>query len=855
MSNLKSIMTLLGIGLILVSCDPETDDAPLVLNAGTISGGPFTFTVDGTPDMVSGITLDESDVVGTNRGYVITDDQNNILGLPPTLEAVEGVDFDGAGTGICFIWHIVYEAGLSGLEMGESTDDLSGEYELSNSIMVTRNGLNAGTLSGGPFTFTVDGTPDMVSGITLDDTNLNGTNQIYVITDDQSNILGLPPTLEAVEGVNFDGAGAGICFIWHLTYEDGLTGLEAGENVANLNGNYALSNSIMVTRNGLNAGKLEGGPYTFVVDGTPDMVSGITLDDAELNGTNQTYVITDDQNNILGLPPTLEAVEGVNFDGAGAGICFIWHLTYEEGLTGLEAGENVADFEGNYALSNSIMVTRNALNAGKLEGGPYTFVVDGTPDMVSGITLDDTELNGTNVTYVITDDQNNILGIPPTLEAVEGVDFDGAGAGVCFIWHLAYGEDFVGLEAGKNVADFEGNYALSNSIMVTRNELKTAKFKVTIENVFQPRSYFANGTTGLIQPGDSESITFNAGVGHYLSFATMFVQSNDLFFAPDDTGFALYNSNGYAKTGDITHKIELWDAGTEVNEEPAVGPNQAPRQSGPNTGEDENGTVELIQNINDGYSYPAVAETIKVKLEHDGGTQFTLTIYNISNTCSIPTPFAPGTWVVHSAGQTPLFEEGQPASEGLERIAEDGDISISDAELSAASGLVSPFAPGAYEINGQVFTTGEVSSAAFEALAEDGNASGYANVFNTPDGAGGPAPIFPGESYSFEFTGQIGDVLSLATMLVQSNDWVVGANNIELFDGDTALSGDITYKFRIYDSGTEVDEYPGAGANQAPRQSEPNTGKDENGYVELETDIPANVPAIADMIRITITAY
>ncbi|WP_190811213.1 spondin domain-containing protein [Flagellimonas sp. S3867] len=744
MSNLKSLLMLLGVGMLLISCDAESDDAPLVLNAGTLSGGPFTFTVDGTPDMVSGITLDDSDVVGINRGYVITDDTGKILGLPPTLADVEGVNFDGAGAGVCFIWHIVYETGLSGLEMGENTDGLSGEYELSNSIMVTRNGLNAGILAGGPFTFTVDGTPDMVSGITLDDTDLNGTNQTYVITDDQNKILGLPPTLTDVEGVNFDGAGAGVCFIWHLTYEEGLSGLEAGENVAGFSGNYALSNSIMVTRNGLNAGMLSGGPFTFTVDGTPDMVSGITLDDAELNGTNQTYVITDDQNKILGLPPSLEAVEGVDFDAAGAGTCFIWHLTYEDNLEGLEAGKNVADFSGNYALSNSIKVTRNAL--------------------------------------------------------------------------------------------------------------QSTSFKVTIENVFQPRSYFANGTTGLIQPGNSESITFNAGVGHYLSFATMFVQSNDLFFAPDEGGIALYDSNGYAKTGNITHKIELWDAGTEVNEEPGVGPNQAPRQSGPNTGDAENGTVELIQNINDGYSYPAVSETIKVKLEHDGGTQFTLTIHNISNTCSIATPFAPGTWVIHSGGQTPLFVEGEPASEGLEDIAEDGDVSISDAELSAASGLVSPFAPGAYEINGQVFTTGEVSSAAFEALAEDGNPSGYDNVFNTPVGAGGPAPIFPGEAYSFEFTGQAGDVLSLATMLVQSNDWVVGANNIALFDGDTALSGDITYKFSIYDSGTEVDEYPGAGANQAPRQSGPNTGKDENGYVALETDIPANVPAIADMIKITITA-
>ena len=30
--------------------------------------------------------------------------------------------------------------------------------------------------------------------------------------------------------------------------------------------------------------------------------------------------------------------------------------------------------------------------------------------------------------------------------------------------------------------------------------------------------------------------------------------------------------------------VALWDAGTEKNEVPGVGPNQAPRQAAPNTG-------------------------------------------------------------------------------------------------------------------------------------------------------------------------------------------------------------------------------------------------------------------------------
>ncbi len=63
---------------------------------GVLSGGAFTFTVDGIPDMVYGISLNNPDASGTNSRYVITDDQGNILGLPTNLDAVEGLDFDGA---------------------------------------------------------------------------------------------------------------------------------------------------------------------------------------------------------------------------------------------------------------------------------------------------------------------------------------------------------------------------------------------------------------------------------------------------------------------------------------------------------------------------------------------------------------------------------------------------------------------------------------------------------------------------------------------------------------------------------------------------------------------------------------
>ncbi|WP_299225909.1 hypothetical protein [uncultured Psychroserpens sp.] len=356
----KMFLAVLVLSFVATSCsnddDSSTPPQAIVPNAGVLSGGPFTFIVDGTPDFVNGITTDP-DAVGSNRRFVVTDDLGNILGLPPTIQDLEGVDFDGAGVGTCLIWYLRYEDGLQGLEMGQNANDLQGSFDLSNSITVNRLGQpDAGTLIGGPFNFIVDGTPDMVSGISTAP-NAVGTNRTFVITDIDLNILGTPGDLTALEGVDFDGAGRGVCLIWYLRYEDD-TNIATVTNAADLTGTFSLSNSIRVER-GPNADVLTGGPFTFTVDGTPDMVSGIGFENPDNRvGTNAIWIITDDTGMILGTPPTLAAVEGVDFDGAGVGVCLIWYLRYEND-TNISTVTNANNLTGTFHLSNSITVTRN----------------------------------------------------------------------------------------------------------------------------------------------------------------------------------------------------------------------------------------------------------------------------------------------------------------------------------------------------------------------------------------------------------------------------------------------------------------------------------------------------------------
>lgn len=116
---------------------------------------------------------------------------------------------------------------------------------------------------------------------------------------------------------------------------------------------------------------------------------------------------------------------------------------------------------------------------------------------------------------------------------------------------------------------------------------------------------------GPALPGKVYEFTVTASPGDRLSFATMFGQSNDLFYAPSEEGIALFDAKGRAVSGDVTAKLYLWDAGTEVNEEPGFGPNQAPRQSGPNTGASEKTAVRKVK---DAFTYPKVAQVLKVTI-------------------------------------------------------------------------------------------------------------------------------------------------------------------------------------------------------------------------------------------------
>jgi len=209
-------------------------------------------------------------------------------------------------------------------------------------------------------------------------------------------------------------------------------------------------------------------------------------------------------------------------------------------------------------------------------------------------------------------------------------------------------------------------------------------------------------------------------------------------------------------------------------------------------------------------------------------TKFTIRIENItkpdaftaSNGVKWSLGFSPGVVLVH-ADKGPVFNAGKnDRGQGLEAQSEDGDPGMLAKSLQGSKGIKS------------------------------------VAVFNTPVGASGPGPITPGAAYEVTISAMPGDRLSLTTMMGQSNDWFYGPaeSGILLFKNGKPISGDITSQIILWDVGTEVNQEPGIGPDQGPRQKAPNTGEAENGVVRNAKDVKygSAFTKVSSVMRVTI---
>lgn len=207
-------------------------------------------------------------------------------------------------------------------------------------------------------------------------------------------------------------------------------------------------------------------------------------------------------------------------------------------------------------------------------------------------------------------------------------------------------------------------------------------------------------------------------------------------------------------------------------------------------------------------------------------TTFTVRVENISKGEALKlstgrtAPFvsAPTFWVLHTTAANPIFTGGRPESgNGLEQLAETGNPEGLLKYVSAESGVA-------------------------------GVGAAARSIGATADG-----PLTPGQAYEFEISATPGQSLSLAWMFGQSNDlFYSNERPIALFVGGQPVRGDMTTQLSLWDAGTEVNEEPGLGPNQGPRQKSPDAGVSEKQAVAHVRD-GFTYPATAQVLRLSIT--
>jgi len=438
----------------------------LVLNSGMIifDDGTMTQTIcagDGIDDPL-GITLTGN--IGPNFNYIVTDTLGDIQGLPPGGGMDTSINLEQAGDGVSRIYHIAYANGISGLTIGQNLSGLMGNFDLSDSLVVIRNGVDGGQIQllDGTTAVTVmvgDGMPDNVVA-TL--SGADGDSTVWIITNSNNDILDTTDVLP----YDFDDSESGNCLIYSLSINGTITGLQIGNNTNDMVGCFDLSNAISVTKIGLTGGMIttaDGGTTAsvcyndMVIDSIDVLITGN-------NGPEEQWVITDDMGVILELPmgPPFD------FTSAGVGICNIYNVAFDTGLTGLTIGENINTLMGMFSLSNSITVTRLEAEGGRLflqNGSVLDSIIvnDMMPDAIE-VLLFDTIIGDLN-SYLITDLSGNISAIQDSTTFI----FETQGGGTCQIWHMSYDNALTGFSVGNNVSDFVGCFDLSNPVTIVKD--------------------------------------------------------------------------------------------------------------------------------------------------------------------------------------------------------------------------------------------------------------------------------------------------------------------------------------------------------------------------------------------------
>ncbi len=398
--------------------------------------------------------------------YVITDDMDNILGFPMGST----MDLSGAPAGVCRIYGFSYTGMLDSTASTISALTSDDEYELSdNFITAYRQDAEGGMVNiiGAGDTIAAQA-GDLSLNFEVETSSATDNPYAYVITDNNGNILGFPPS----NSIMIAGAPVGTCYVYGFSYNGDLDSSAA--NIADLsaNGCFELSeNWIVVIRS---VPTVDGGSvytddqvdYVMACAGSDELVFDVINNSAA--NAQYAYVITDDMDNILGLPMG----STMDLSGAPAGVCRIYGFSYTGMLDSTASTISALTSDNEYELSDNFITAYRD----DAEGGMVTIVDGGDTitapmgDLSLNFKAENNSSSSNPYAYVITDDNGNILGFPPS----DSIMIAGAPAGTCYVYGFSYNGDLD--SSAVNIADLSasGCYELSENWIVVRRTVISA---------------------------------------------------------------------------------------------------------------------------------------------------------------------------------------------------------------------------------------------------------------------------------------------------------------------------------------------------------------------------------------------
>ncbi|NKF51280.1 hypothetical protein G3R49_12010 [Shewanella sp. WXL01] len=162
---------------------------------------------------------------------------------------------------------------------------------------------------------------------------------------------------------------------------------------------------------------------------------------------------------------------------------------------------------------------------------------------------------------------------------------------------------------------------------------------------------------------------------------------------------------------------------------------------------------------------------------------------------------------------------------------------------------LSPVFVATHSADMQLWMAGQASSVALEKLAEGGDTSDLAAISELTSNTTGAGVIMPGMSETLSFSIEQDDVasVSLATMLVNTNDAFAGVNNYDLSQLEVNMPSSMT--LRVYDAGTEANsEAKGTLPGPADGGEGYNAARDDVDFIHIHPGVISMYDGLADSV-------